>query len=125
MQNLDERMESYLKEFKVREIRPLEQEPQLSSVWPRRLAAAAVIVLTGGLSLWFSRREETTVPHAASAMQSPLNPESRPKTMSPFLLTKLATEDSKAFDAALTEASRRVLPSLRGSESTLRVLAAE
>ena len=125
MQDLDERMESYLKEFKVRGIRPLKQEPQPSSVWPRRLAAAAVIVLAGGLSLWFSRHQETTVPHRESATQSPQNSESRTKTMNPFLLTKLATEDSKAFDAALTEASRRVLPNLRGPESTLWVLAAE
>jgi len=125
MQDHDERMESYLKEFKVRGIRPFEQEPQSSSVWLRRLAAAAVIVLAGGLSIWFSRRESTTVPQAASALQSPLNLEFRAKMMNPFLLTKLALEDSKTFDAALREASRRVLPRLRGPESTLRVLAAE
>ena len=125
MRNHDEKMESYLKEFRPRAIRPLEQERQSPTVWPRRLAAAAVIVLVGGLSVWFSRRETTTVPQAASDSQPRQSIEFGPKTMNTFLLTRLALEDSKTFSAVLTEESRRVLPSLQGQESTLRVLAEE
>jgi hypothetical protein len=125
MRNHDEEMESYLKEFRPRAIRPLEQEPESPTVWLRRLAAAAAIVLAGGLSILFSWRETTTAPQEASDPQPLLSIEFGPKTMNTLLLTKLALEDSKTFSAMLTEESRRVLPSLQGQESTLRVLAEE
>ncbi|PYU81650.1 MAG: hypothetical protein DMG50_15210 [Acidobacteria bacterium] len=125
MRNHDEEMESYLKEFRPRAIRPLEQEPESPTVWLRRLAAVAAIVLAGGLSIWFSRRETTTVPQEASDPQPLLSIEFGPKVMNTFLLTKLALEDTKTFSAVLTEESRGVLPSLQGHESTLRILAEE
>jgi hypothetical protein len=125
MRNHDEEIESYLNEFRPRAIRPLEQEPESPTVWLRRLAAAAAIVLAGGLSIWFSWRETTMVPQEASDPQPLLSIKFGPKTMNTFLLTKLALEDTKTFSAVLTEESRRVLPSLQGQESTLRVLAEE
>jgi hypothetical protein len=43
--------------------------------------------------------------------------------MSTPVLTKLALDDSKAFDALLTDESQTVLPSMQGEQSALRVLA--
>jgi hypothetical protein len=125
MQNHDEEMECYLKEFMPRAIRPLEQKQRSPNFWPRRLAAAAVVVLAGGLSLWFARREAETVPSKPliSGLQRSVPSSHNP--VSTFLLTKLALDDNKRFNEALTEESRRVLPSMQGKESTLRIFAGE
>jgi ferric-dicitrate binding protein FerR (iron transport regulator) len=125
MLNPDEEMERYLKEFRPRAIRPLEKEAPSHRAWLRPLAAAAAIVLAAGLCLWWSRRETATVPQASSESQTRVSPASTEKRMNSLFLTKLALEDDQAFNAVLSEQSRRVLPSLQGHESTLRVFAAE
>lgn len=125
MQTHDEEMESYLKEFIPRAIRPLEQEQRSPNFWPRRLAAAAVIVLAGGLCLWVTRREAETVPLKPLIAELQRSIPSSHKPLSTFLLTKLALDDNKRLNAVMTEESRRVLPSLQGQESTLRVFAGE
>jgi hypothetical protein len=125
MQTHDEEMEGYLKGFLPRAVRPLEQEQRSRNFWPRRLAAAAVIVLAGGLCLWVTRREAETVRLKPLSAELQRSIPSSHKPLSTFLLTKLALDDNKRFDAVLTEESRRVLPSLQGQESTLRVFAGE
>ena len=121
----DEEMEHYLKEFKPRAISPLEKQAPPPRFWLRGLAAAAAIVLAAGMSIWMLRRETVIVPQVTSKPQPQESPAFIEKRMNPFLLTKLALEDNKTFNAVLTDESRRVLPSLRGQQSTLRVLAAE
>jgi hypothetical protein len=125
MQTHDEEMESYLKQFMPRAIRPLEREQRSPNFWPGRLAAAAVIVLAGGLFLWVTRREAQTVPLKPLIAELQRSIPSNHKLLSTFLLTKLALDDNTRLDAVLTEESRRVLPSLQGKESTLRVFAGE
>ena len=125
MQTHDEEMEGYLKGFIPRAVRPLEQEQRSRNFWPRRLAAAAVIVLAGGLCLWVTRREAERVPLKPLIAELQRSIPSSHKPLSTFLLTKLALADNKRLNAVLTEESRRVLPSLQGQESTLRVFAGE
>jgi hypothetical protein len=120
----DEEMEHYLKEFKPRAISPLEKQASPPRFWLKGLAAAAAIV-AAGTSIWMSRRETVIVPQVTSEPQPQESPAFIEKRMNPFLLTKLALEDNRTFNAVLTDESRRVLPSLRGQQSTLRVLAAE
>ena len=119
----DEEIERYLKEFTPRAIRPLEDDTRSPNLWPRRLAAAAVIVVAGGFSLWFTLREAKTVPLKPSVSELQHEIPNSSKRVSTFLLTKLALEDEKRFDAVLTDESRRVLPSMQGQESTLRMFA--
>jgi hypothetical protein len=125
MQTHDEEMESYLKEFSPRAIRPLEQEQRSPNFWPGRLAAAAVIVLAGGFFIWATRREAETVRLKPLSAELQRSIPSSHKPLSTFLLTRLALDDNKRLDAELTEESRRVLPSLQGQESTLQVFAGE
>jgi len=48
-----------------------------------------------------------------------------PPKLSLVAVTQMALKDPEQLDAQLTEASRRMLPDFRGSDSTLRVLAKE
>ena len=125
MWNPDEEMERYLNEFRPRAIRPLEIEAPSPRYWLRPLAGAAAIVLIAGLSIRLSRRETVIVPKAAREQQTQVRTRFGEKRMNPFLMTRLALEDHQAFDAILTEDSRRVLPGLQGQESMLRVLASD
>jgi hypothetical protein len=125
MWNPDEEMEQYLKEFRPRAIRRLAIEAPSPHYWPRRVAGAAAILLVAGLSIWLSRRGTVMVPEAAREQQTQVSAMFGENRMNPFLMTRLALEDKRAFDAMLTENSRRVLPSLQGQESMLRVLASD
>lgn len=125
MQNEDEDLEKYLSDFQPRDVRPLEVKHAEHSAWIGRLAAAAVVVLSVGTGLWYSR-------HRSSA---PRVEEKLPVVRIEFhiavpgthtiLLTKMALENPKQFDEEMNEESRLVLPELRGQQSTLSVLAKE
>jgi hypothetical protein len=120
MQQHDEDdLERYLKKFQPRAIRQLEVRRQTSNSWLRRMAAA-VVVLAGSISLWYAQRKTAKPPEKPTiqAVRSITNIH-----MSTPVLTKMALDDSKAFDALLTNESQTVLPSMQGEQSALRVLA--
>jgi hypothetical protein len=120
MQQHDEDdLERYLKKFQPRAIRQLEVRRQTGNSWLRRMAAA-VVVLAGSISLWYAQRKTAKPPEKPTiqAVRSITNIH-----MSTPVLTKLALDDSKAFDALLTNESQTVLPSMQGEQSALRVLA--
>lgn len=125
MWNPDDEMEQYLKEFRPRTIRSLKDEAPSPRFWLKALAVAAAIMLAAGLSIRLSRRETVIIPQPPSERQTQVSAAFTEKRMNPFLLTQLALEDNKTFNEVMSEESRRVLPSLQGQESTLRVLAAE
>jgi hypothetical protein len=102
----------------------LELRPQAGNPWPLRLAVAAAVVLTGSVSLWHAERKTTkpSNPVAMQAVQSIGVPQTQ---MSTPALTKLALDDSEAFDALLARESRTVLPSMQDEHSALRVLSKE
>jgi hypothetical protein len=119
----DEEMERYLKEFRPQPIRALEVAPlPRKTLWRRLTAAAAVAGCAGGL-FWFARREfrlSKATGNVRAPNQSVIN-ERQSRTI--FALTALALADDKKFQAVLAEESRKSLPSFRGEQSTLKVLA--
>ncbi len=129
MWNADEEMEKYLKEFKPRAIRPLTIQPvKREDLAPRfwlATIAVAAIMLAAGFSIFVSRRETVVVPQASNARPAASRAALVEKRMNTFLLTQLALEDSQAFDAFMSDESRRVLPSLQGQDSMLQILAVE
>jgi hypothetical protein len=127
MKEHDEQFENYLREFQPRRPRALPAPLATKPIWPRRLAAAAVIAVSLGISLgslWRKSPPHTDLTAARSTQVLP-GAKSAPVSLSLLPLTQLALEDPARLDTVLTEASRHVLPSLRGSESTLRALAKE
>jgi hypothetical protein len=125
MQKHDEEMERYLKKFQPRAVRPLEISRQSGNVWMRRLAAAAVLVLAGGISLWYGQHKTPGSLKTAKVSELQSIVSSAPRSASTLYLTRLALEDNQAFEALLTKESRMELPDLQGEQSTLRVLAKE
>ena len=127
MKEHDEQFENFLREFQPRRPRALPAPLAAKPIWPRRLAAAALIAVSLGISLWSLRRNSPPHKDLIAAQETQVAPgaKSAPASLSLLPLTQLALEDPARLDAVLTEASRHVLPSLRGSESTLRALTKE
>lgn len=117
-------IERYLKRFRPRAVRPLRMPPQTGSVWFLRLAVAAGVILVGGLVLWYAPRQ-TAQPSQARAVHDVRSEARSNPRLSTLALTKLALDDSKAFDSVLTDRSRTMFPSMQGTGSALRVLAKE
>lgn len=116
-------IEQYLREFQPRAVRRLEFERTASRMKWRRLAAAAVVLLALGTSVWLaqlnsgkahtSTQEET---QGAHGQQGELNN---------LQLTRLALDDEEKFNEVLAERSRRILPPMNGERNSLRLLAKE
>lgn len=121
----EDEFEAFLREFAPREPGPLPVSAP-ANPW-RRLAAAAVVVLAAGTSLWLGTRpgRETKFPPAEHAAVP--RPEARPspQSLSAIALTQLAQNDPQKLDATLDEDSRRILPGFQEKGSTLAALAKE
>jgi hypothetical protein len=123
MEQHDEQLESFLREFQPRRPRALpDVAPAPDRV--RRAAAGAAAVLALAVSLWFALRQPTSQRVEVTATRVAA-PETRSAPLSIFSLTQLAVNDPSRFNGALDDASRRSLPNFRGSSSALRVLAKE
>ena len=121
----DNDLEKYLGEFQPRAVRPLETSWPTRMAWMRRLAAAALLLLSVGGGLWYARHERN-VPRAEVKLATVgIEVHVEERRINPILLTKLALDDPKRFDEQLEAESRHVLPDLQGQQSTLRVLAKE
>jgi hypothetical protein len=120
----EEEIERYLKRFQPRAVRPLRMPPQTGRVWFLRLAVTAGVILIGGLALWYTLRQ-TAQPSQARAIHDVRSEARSHPRISTLALTRLALNDSKAFDNVLTERSRTMFPSMQGEGSALRALAKE
>src|ERR1700739_2599285 len=122
MEQQNEKLESYLEEFKPRAVRGLELSQRARSFWQRRLAAAAVVLATIGGTLWYLQHEKkmSQIEVKKGEVQIEL-PMAEPELNS-IALTKLALENPNEFEKRLQSESRRVLPNLWGEQSTLSVL---
>jgi hypothetical protein len=134
MQDHDD-LERYLKGFQPRSIRALAvpgegrmaseviTRSQTEDPWLRALTMAAMVVLAASFALWYGARQTANVPESAAI--SDIRPgEVPPATrVSTVALTKLALEDSRAFDAQLARESQNMFPGMQGNRSALRVLA--
>ncbi len=125
MMNDDKHLENYLAQFQPRPIRTLNVSPQSKNFFFQRLAAAALLTLGTGLSLWHVYPLKSPAPDVAQVQPEQSSTFPPQKKLSAVQLTKLALENSHDFDLYLLEQSRDVLPSLQGENSTLRVLATE
>jgi hypothetical protein len=113
-------IEKYLKKFGPRPIRPLPVQSPPNYRW--LIAVAALLAITVAMTYWRSRTQAKSYP-TATTRSAPLD--TTPEHLSITLLTKLAVDDESVLDKYLTEESRRTLPDMKGSQSTLRVLAKE
>jgi hypothetical protein len=126
-------LERYLKGFQPRSVRPLAESGEASlpseatattlsqaamssrsraeDSWLRALTMAAMVVLAGSFALWYGAR------------QTAERPESAATRVSTVALTRLALDDSPAFDALLARESQSMFPVMQGNQSALRVLA--
>jgi hypothetical protein len=125
MTNDDKHIENYLAQFQPRPIRALNVSPQPKSFFFQRLAAAALLTLGTGLSLWHLYPLKSPAPDVAQVQPERSSTFPPQKKLSALELTKLALENSHDFDLYLLQQSRDVLPALQGENSTLRVLASE
>jgi hypothetical protein len=110
MEQDNEKLERYLEEFRPRAVRELQVSQRARSLWPRRLAAAAVVVCCVGVGYWQTHRTRVVILH--------------PKTQA-LVMTRIGLQDREKLDEFLFEQSRNVLPSFQDEKSTLRVLAKE
>jgi hypothetical protein len=134
-------LEQYLKGFQPRSIRPLAvpgegvmaservmarratTPGQVEDPWLRALTMAAMVVLAGSFALWYGARQTAKGTEAAAIRDIRPN-EIRPAMrISTVALTRLALDDSQAFDALLARESQTMFPGMQGNQSALRVLA--
>ena len=126
MENGDTEFEKYLGEFQPRRPRALPETVIHRQVSLRRLAAAAVVTIALGASLWFvGSKNGWSGGELGGKKAAVQETKSAPQPLSMLPLTQLALENPEKLEAELAEASHRVLPDFRGSKSTLRVLAKE
>jgi hypothetical protein len=126
MDSHDEEFEQYLGEFDPRRPRALPAAVGSRRVWPQRLAAAAAITIAMGTSLWMFHGKSSNERNSSAAnSNAAADSTTTGRRMSLAALTQMALHDPAQLDAELAEASRRMLPDFRRSDSTLRVLAKE
>jgi hypothetical protein len=127
MENNDREFEEYLREFQPRKSRALPEQVIPETIWTRRLAAAAAVMMALGASLWSVRQKPagqragimTSDRLIAAVKQSPRS------TPSLLVLTRLAVENPAGLDAALKATQENRLPRFDRKDSALRILAQE
>ncbi len=120
----DNEVERYLNQFTPRAVRPLKTGQAARSVWVGRLAAAAMVLLSMAAGLWyFGSPVKKIEPNEVNVIAPPVEAGARDGNLNTIVLTKLALEDPNRFEQQMDEASRRVLPDLRGQHSMLGVFA--
>ena len=126
MDKHDERLESFLREFEPRRPRPLPVILAPRRGW-RRLAAAAVLAVALGTSVWLLSRKpgHREAEIVAERLPARKTAQARPQALSLVVLTRLAVEDPARFETTLAAASRDRLPRFDRANSALSVLAKE
>lgn len=126
MDPYDDEMERYLREFRPRTIRALvEGAAEARNILLRWLAAAAAVALLAGALFWFAHHEVRRLQEAANVQPVRVTVTIERRYPSTLALTRLALADNEKLETFLAEQSRNALPSVRGVQSTLKVLAKE
>jgi len=120
----DNELEKYLAGFQPRAVRPLQSSRPMATVWWVRLAAALLLFSVCG-GLWYARHKRNLQHVEVTTATARVEGRVEEPSVNPILLTRLALQNPKRFEEQLAAESRRVLPDLRGQQSTLRVLAKE
>jgi hypothetical protein len=127
MRNDDKKFEEYLTEFQPREPRALPDHVIPKTIWARRLAAAAAVIIALGVSLWPVREKVAGRRAQNVASTRPVKTEEQTSRRAPSLvvLTRLAVENPSGLDAALKATQENQLPRFDRKNSALRILATE
>ena len=124
MDEHDKAFESYLRQFEPRRPGALTPGQTAPFFRLRRLAAAAIVVMFIGASIWLVQQKP--MPTGGGGDTAQLNAPEPPVSVLPMMpLTQLALENPARLDATLSQASRSMLPDFQAAHSTLRVLAEE
>jgi hypothetical protein len=121
MNENDRQFEDFLREFKPRRPRAL-PAGRARRLHPRRLAAAAFLVVSLGSLSWFAFRNKHLAKLRLSSDQL-THRQGDQRKLTLIEWTRLAEQDPKALEVNLNEASRKSLPSFNDPNSSLRVLA--
>jgi len=119
----DEEMEGYLKEFRPRAIREFEVAPQPRNILWRWFAAAAALAMCAGWLFYFAYREPPMSKDAENIQPPNVGVVSQQPNWAGLALTTLALTDNERFESLLAVESRKSLPTFRGEQSGLKVLA--
>ena len=127
MNQPDDEMERYLRQFQPRPVRALKVVPHagLFLRWRLVAAAAAGVALLAGCFLWVTHRDAHRLPATAQIQVTKAKGAGERRFESPLALTRLALADNDKLESLLAEESRAELPSLQGEQSMLRALAKE
>jgi hypothetical protein len=122
----DQKFENFLRGFEPCRPRPL---PLVTGMWPdrRRLAAAAVMLIAVGGSLWVAFRSYRTrfADLHPVATQERGSVASAAPMISSVALARAALEDQDQFDMQMNDIAPRTLPRFDLADSSLRALAKE
>ena len=127
MENNDREFEKYLREFQPRRPRALPEEVIPKTVWTRRLAAAAAVMMAVGASLWLVGKKPAGQRAGSMTRNRPVAAVEQSPRRAPSLLvlTRLAVENPSDLDATLEAAQENSLPRFDRKDSALRILAKE
>jgi len=120
----DERLESYLRQFRPHQPRPLPGRTSAMLLHGRgrtRVGAAAAIIVVSSLFLLLRKPVSPTHPSAANMQQKP----SIAQAISLAQLSRAAQRDPAILDAELNSLSARLLPDVRSGHGILKSLARE
>jgi hypothetical protein len=122
----EERFEDYLREFAPRAPRALPAAGGKTAREWRRLAAAAVLLIAVGTSVWLAVQQRPTAERNLAATQARVaETKPAPARLTLWRMNEMALAEPVRFDAHLVEESRELLPDFRSASSTLRALAKE
>lgn len=121
MNENDRQFEDFLREFIPLRPRALPDDLAIG-LHPRRLAAAAVLVVSLGSMAWFvfNNKRPATLQLVSDQFT---HRQGNPPKLTLVQWTRLAEQDPKALEATLNEASRKSLPGFNDPNSSLHLLA--
>lgn len=138
------KFEAYLREFVPQQPAALPASPVVSQAVPshwRRYAAAAVLLVAGGASVWLALHRSLSggafgrppaerpgaggVVSTFAGSNNEASPEKNGGKQSVFALTRLALDKPEEFASVLSRQEARTLEQFQGSHSALRALAGE
>ncbi len=121
----EDETERYLRKFQPRQIRQLEVWRKRRNILPWRLAATVAVGLLVAGALWLAYREGARIEEKVKVQPSKVAVARSRRDENILSLTRLALTDNEKFESLLTEESRKELPTFRGEQSMLSVLARE
>ncbi|HKW76887.1 MAG TPA: hypothetical protein VJN64_15255 [Terriglobales bacterium] len=117
----DDKLEAYLRQFSLRQPRPLPQRYAIRRRFPvPALAAVAALIVTALLLLFFQQAKHPHRPQITRTQPADLAVES---SLASF--NRILRQDPEKLDGAMNSLSPRLLPDVQRSRGILKTLARE